>query len=189
VNPQLLKTCLLGQAGVALLATSVCLAQESDIASPSPPDIDWHGFPGLSLPIACRLNLQVRATPHLTVAPVCDMNVSPTCEVITTPADSANYYNLMRGVLLGFPLANYPNLYPWITTGLAYHYRSWDNEGYFIDDSVPFIGTGVDFGVGDRWDVRIEMNRTDYNRADLYEPGRFMSSTKQWGASLSYSFR
>lgn len=167
MNHQLCKSCLLCHAGAGLLATSVCFAQG-----------------GYNTPISW----QVSGT-NITVAPACEANVSRTCEVIYSPADTTKRYNLMLGILLSFPLENYPDIHPWLSTGFAYHYYSWDNYWYYIDGSAPFMGAGLDINIGAQWDIRFEVNNTGHGSTDSNKYSNFNTGTKQFGASLVYSFR
>ncbi len=162
MNHPLCKSCLLCQASAALLAASVCFAQNS--------------------------SGQLSST-NITAVPACEANVSRTCEVIYYPANTTKYYNLMLGILLRFPLINNPNLHPWISTGFAYHYFSWDNYWYYIDGSAPFMGAGLDINVGEQWDIRFEVNHTGYDSADSSKYSGFNTGAKQFGASLVYSFQ
>lgn len=213
MNPEPFRTCgLVSLASAALLASSISLAQEPVISSPLDPrlyfgagiaqlslDNDHPSIGGKSatgpyflggVQIFERLSFELSAArTGISVGPTCDPSQPQICQLIYYPANSAEYFNLLMGIRLGFPLKNYPNLQPWIATGLAYHYYSWDTFRYFVDGSAPFFGAGLDIRVGERWNIQLEVNHTHYDSADNYGGAGFSSSATQYDAALVYSFR
>lgn len=137
-----------------------------------------------------RLSFELSsASTSISVAATCDPNLPQTCQAPYYPEDSAEYYNLLMVIRLGFPLQNYPHLQPWVATGFAYHYYSWDTFWYYVDGSAPFFGAGLDVTLGKRWDLRLEVSHTRYDGSDSYGSGSYRGSTRQFDAALIYNFR
>ena len=189
----------------ALLTGSLCLAGEDDHTHV----VLSHGYLGAgiaqfelnpsigsgphvvgSYQIHDRLSLGLSsATTSISVAATCAPNLPQTCQLPYSPEDSAEYYNLLMVFRLGFSLANYPRLQPWVATGFAYHYYSWDTFWYYVDGSAPFFGAGLDVSLGKRWDLCLETNFTRYDGSDHYGSGSYRGSTRQFDAALVYNFR
>lgn len=136
-----------------------------------------------------RLSFELAlATTDIAVARTCDPNLPQSCELIYYPADNAEYVALLYGVRLALPLVNHPDLQPWISTGYVYHSYSWDSYWYFVDGTAPFIGAGIDIGIGERWDVRFELNKSHYDSADNYGHGGYGGTTTLFNSALVYNF-
>lgn len=203
-------------ASAALLFASLGFAQEPDLSLSPAPSVPHHwylgaGFTQLNLRndhpsigsksgsglhlaagyrIFNRLSFELAlATTDIAVARTCDPDLPQSCELIYYPADSAEYVALLYGVRLGFPLPNHPGLQPWISAGYAYHSYSWDSYWYFVDGTAPFIGAGIDVGIGERWDIRLELNQSHYGSADNYNHGGFGGTTTLFNSTLVYNFR